>query len=388
MEFLFAQSLWWLLPVAGGIVVLYLLKMRRKDMLVPATFLWPRLTSDVRANAPIQRLRITLLFVLQLLIASAIVFALAGPLHRARGLTGASTVIVLDDSAAMSATDVAPNRFEAAVARATNLVESMTAADRVAVITAGSETRIVSPLSDDKSAIEGALRALQPSDAPGDIGDALRVASALVAGRPHSRIIVYSDGALPVVNDFSPGLASLVYEQIGTSSRNVGITTFDSALAADGSVQCYAAIHNYYSSLLPVTVVFHTDGTIGNAKQVSVPAGQTLGETFEASANAHTAEVSIDTPGDILSADNSATIFVRGAGTIRTLLVTDGDLFLERALSLDPSIRLERSNAVPDYEKAGTPGAGRYDLVVFHNLPPEPVKAAAVWSLGDRKSVV
>jgi len=184
------------------------------------------------------------------------------------------------------------------------------------------------------------------------------------------------------VKDFSPGDAQLIYEPIGVSSRNVGVTTFDSALAPDGTVECYAAIHNYFTSPLPVTTTFRTDGIISDAKQVVVPARQTLGETFTASASARTATVSVESAGDILSSDNQATIFIRGAGTVRTLLVTDGDLFLERALSLDPSVRLERADTVPDYERAGSSGQSRYDLVIFDNVPPEPVKAAAVWSLG------
>jgi hypothetical protein len=55
---------------------------------------------------------------------------------------------------------------------------------------------------------------------------------------------------------------------------------------------------------------------------------------------------------------------------------------LENALSLDPAIRLEKATDVPDYEIAGTPGAGRYDLVIFDNVAPRPVKAPAIWSFG------
>jgi hypothetical protein len=47
-------ALWYLFPLGGAIILLYLLKMRRKDFKVPATFLWPRLTTEVRANSLLQ----------------------------------------------------------------------------------------------------------------------------------------------------------------------------------------------------------------------------------------------------------------------------------------------------------------------------------------------
>src|ERR671916_597839 len=105
MTFQSAAALWWLLPMAGAITALYLLKMRRRAVRVPAAFLWPRLTADVRANAPFQKLRVSLLLVLQLLAVFLLVFGLSNPLRKARGLHGRATVIVLDASASMAATD-------------------------------------------------------------------------------------------------------------------------------------------------------------------------------------------------------------------------------------------------------------------------------------------
>ena len=69
--------LWWFAPVAAFIVLLYLLKIRRKTVKVPAVFLFPPVTTDVRANALWQKLRFHWLMVLQLLVALLLVTALA-----------------------------------------------------------------------------------------------------------------------------------------------------------------------------------------------------------------------------------------------------------------------------------------------------------------------
>ncbi len=382
MVFQSAAALLWLLPLAGVILVLYLLKMRRRDVRVPATFLWPRLTADVRANAPFQKLRVSLLLLLQLLAVALLVFALANPLRKARGLHGKATVVVLDNSASMSATDVAPSRFEAARRRVAAIAETMGAADRLALIEAGPATRVVFPLSGDKAKMLAALRGLRPTDAPNDLGEALRLAAALVGQRPGGRIVVLSDGAFPPVADFSPGKAEMVFEPIGTGGRNLAVTAFEAAGTPDGGLQLFAGVRNYDGSPRKATLTFTVDGRVADARSVTVPPRQTVGQTLRAPATARRAEVRLASGGDILKADDRATLFLQGAGTIRTLLVTRGNLFLERALALEPSVRLDRAPEVPVYERAGAPGEGRYDLVLFDGTPPQKVKAPALWSFG------
>jgi hypothetical protein len=150
----------------------------------------------------------------------------------------------------------------------------------------------------------------------------------------------------------------------------------------NSNLQCFASVHNYDDSPMSSLVALTVDNEIADARQVTIPAGSSLPEVFNVPGSARVAHLSVTAPGDILKADDTATIFLKGVGTTRVLLVSAGDLFLERALSLDPAVILERSGDVPEYERAGTPGPGRYDVVVFDNTQPVPVKATAVMSFG------
>jgi Ca-activated chloride channel family protein len=382
MQFQSASALWWLLPLMGVIVLLYLLKMRRQDVRVPAVFLWPKLTADVRANAPIQKLKVTLLLILQLLIVAALVLGMANPLRREHGLRGKTTVMVLDASASMGATDVAPTRFEAAQRRIENVISTLGTGDRCALIEAGANTRVIFPLTADKARMRAALGRLRVTDAPNDMGEALRLASALVGQEAQGRIVVFSDGAFPAVHDFSPGKADLLFDKVGTSSRNLAVTAMESSDAPDGSLQVFAAIHSDDAVARTTTATFTVDGKVVDARSLTIPAGQTLGQTLHVAGTAQKAEVQLTTPGDILAADDHAVLFLQGAGTVRALLASPGDLFLERALALEPTLKLDRAPAVPADELSGAPGAGSYDLVVFDGVPPVAVKAASVWSFG------
>ncbi len=382
MEFQSASALWGLIPLLGVIVLLYLLKMRRRDVRVPAVFLWPKLTADVRANAPIQKLRVSVLLILQLLIVAGLVCALANPLRREHGLRGKTTVLVLDASAGMGATDVRPTRFEESRRRIEAVIATLGTGDRCALIEAGADTRVIFPLTGDKARMRAALSRLRPTDAPCDMGEALRLAAALVGQEAQGRIVVFSDGAFPPVRDFSPGKADLLFESVGTSGRNLGVTAMDAGSAPDGSFQVFVGLRNADARPMATTATFLVDGKIADARALTVPAGQTLGQTLRVPGTAQKAEVRLTTPGDILPADDHATLFLQGAGTVRALLVSPGDLFLERALALEPSVRLDRAPVVPANEQAGSPGPGSYDLVIFDGVPPQAVKAPAVWAFG------
>src|SRR5919205_2994662 len=98
------------------VIAMYLLKLRRNETVVPSTLLWSRLVADVEANAPWQRLRRSLLLLLQLLLVTALALLAARPfLERPAGLAR-DLVVVIDTSASMAAADGSPSRLEAAKA--------------------------------------------------------------------------------------------------------------------------------------------------------------------------------------------------------------------------------------------------------------------------------
>src|SRR2546423_12974260 len=70
-----------------AVVAMYLLKLRREESVVPSILLWNRLVADVEADAPWQRLRRSLLLLLQLLLVIALAILAARPfLARPAGL--------------------------------------------------------------------------------------------------------------------------------------------------------------------------------------------------------------------------------------------------------------------------------------------------------------
>src|SRR3954469_22686404 len=115
-----------------ALLILYFLKLRRRDVEISTTLLWKKAIEDLQANAPFQRLRKNLLLFLQLLILGAALVALAQPTLKAQTLTGARHLILIDRSASMSAQDATLDgklgtRLEAAKPEAVRLIESLRA---------------------------------------------------------------------------------------------------------------------------------------------------------------------------------------------------------------------------------------------------------------------
>ena len=121
-----ALAIAWLTPLTGIVtaavlvpllVALYFLKLRRRAAAVPSTLLWKRSVEDVRANTPFQRLRPSLLLFLQLGLLAFVAFALMQPRMDLGLSSGGRTVIILDASGSMSATDLDPERSRLAIAK-------------------------------------------------------------------------------------------------------------------------------------------------------------------------------------------------------------------------------------------------------------------------------
>src|ERR1700760_1008744 len=103
-----------ILPAAGAaaiaipaLLILYFLKLRRREMLVASTILWKKAIQDLQVNSPFQKLRRNLLFLLQLILLLLLCLALSRPISSYTPGVGKVSVILIDRSASMSATDPA-----------------------------------------------------------------------------------------------------------------------------------------------------------------------------------------------------------------------------------------------------------------------------------------
>ncbi len=358
-------------PVALGfaalslpIIALYLLKIRRREEIVSSTLLWDRVARDLEANQPWQKFRPNWLLFLQLLALMALVVALARPFLSVEAALGAATVVVLDVSASMSAADGDATRLDAAKDEIRSLIAKMPAGGDMLIIAAGAQARVVQPMTDDHDALRAALDAIDPEKGQAAMTDAVALAAAAAARLPDAGIVVVSDGD---VSAASFATISVPIEVISTGSGepfNVGITTLAVGQGAGGT-ELFLRILNAAAVETSTRVTIYDDdtGAIIAAQDVTIPSRSDIALTFPAVA-ATTTVVRAELSGsarDDLAVDDVAWARTRSGERARVLLVTPGNLFLERALALLPE--LEVSLGAPD---GGAPPG--YDLYVFDGI--------------------
>jgi len=373
LNFLFAGLL-------GAIVLLYVLRLRRKERVVPSNLLWESAIRDLQANAPWQKLRSSLLMWLQLAFVALAVLALARPAIRMLSRGGQSVAIVLDASASMGATDVSPSRFEAAKAQATQIINALSPDDAATILWAGPQTRVLAPLSNDKGALKRALAGAQNTDSTNDLRGAITLAASLLKDKKGAQIYVVSDGATGAIQDLDVKDLGLQFVRVGKDSDNLAITALDARRGyGGGSAQVFATVSNYSESPKTLSLELSRGEDLLEVRPVSVPAATrnsdgshapgTHAELFDDlkfTDGLFSAKLSGDGFKDDLAADNIAYARLDAPRIVNVWLAAD-NVFLEKALNLDTNTRVF----------VGADGGGRdFDVVVCDGTPPKNLGAA------------
>jgi hypothetical protein len=379
------------LPV---VVAMYLLKLRRDEAVVPSTLLWQRLVADVEANAPWQKLRRSLLLLLQLLLVLILAFLAARPfVERPAGLAG-DIVLVIDTSASMQATDVSPSRLEAAKAAAIDALKELPAGGKVSVIAAGRTARVVANGTTDIGNVRQSIAAIAPTSDIGDLGDALQLASALAARSGDAEILVATDAALatPVSGALEAPVRVL---QVGREAKNEAIVALAVRTAPSGlSHSAFISVANLGLETAERRVQLYADGVLRDSRSLLLdPQRKTDISIDDIDDPDHPAsvievrlvakdETSTAAP-DPLAVDDRAWAIVPPARLRTVLLVGDGDPYLETALSYLPETELY--GVAPDAYGPGTKPE-LFDLIIFEGFLPDELPAKPILAIAPPAS--
>ena len=362
-------SPWMLLGLLSvpTIVVLYLLRLKRRAVQVPSVLLWRQVVDDHQANAPFQRLRRNLLMFVQIVVALLLVGAAVRPYKLVPGMGGKRTVVVLDASASMQATDVKPNRFEGARAVVRRMIDHLGPGDQMALVVVGQRARTACSLTANRQTLRAALAGVAAEDTHGNLKDGAAVAGALAAGKEAAAVFV-TDAASAEVEEVRLGKLEPTLVRFGARARNVGLTALSARPSPErGRVPLvYCQLQNADSVAHTVTLEFHQGPRLVDAREVSVLAGGSKPLLLQdvpvqsGLLRAHIRER------DDLDVDNDAYVFLGSGKALRVLVVSAGNLFLEQALPIDPGVSVERV-APADFD-----GALQFDVAVLDKCaPPE-----------------
>lgn len=380
---------------AGVVTLLYLLKLRRRRVLVPFSPLWARVLEQREATSLLQKLKRLFSWLVALTFAMLLVFAIADPRTGEDKDELRFTAILIDASASMQTQDEKPTRLGKAKEEAKSLVRALGAEERAMIIEVGAQATPLGTFTKNKDALLAAVESVKASDTGADLARALETVAASLGDKPKSRIVVFSDGNLPAATSLALGKATVEGVRVGKEGDNVGVTAFNVRryLTSPGEYEAYLEVRNFSDK--PVTCDVTLSVVLPNACKATAecPSGYECDKLLGLCANpqASIPPIALAPKGtwqrilpslqsdggrlvvtaeprewkDPFPVDNRAYAYLAPRRPARIQLVTEQNLFLEALLLLDPQ------NVVAKVDPAEWKEGGDYDLVIFDGVAPD-----------------
>lgn len=415
MDTLFRNTLgpasWALLSLIPlGIFALYFLKLKRQPVEVPSTYLWHRVIEDLHVNSLWQRLRKSLLLLLQLLLVFLAMFALLRPGWQGEALDGQRFMFLIDKSASMSATDTASgdSRLEEAKRRVAALIDQLDSGMSAMIIAFAEQPEVVQEFTNNRRLLRDSLQRIEPTYSRTDLTGALELADGFanprrlltdegefqVAEEQSVELYIFSDGRFRGVEGFSLGNLQPLYLPIGSfEAQNLAITAFNTRRGEEHPElqQAFVQVANFSEQPQKAVVELTLNKNLVDAIELEVPAGEVASATFaliEGSSGELRARLDIPAEfQDRLRLDNEAYAVLENRRDARVLLVTPGNTTLESALATERTNRLAKVEKIsPELlektEYQDQLQSDAYDLIIFDQCGPKSMPQANTLFVG------
>ena len=357
MQFL-NPAAFYLLGVIPIVVALHFLKLRRHTHLVPSILFWLSTDEDRRANVPFQRLRNLLLPLLQVLFLLLLTFSVARPaLHRPGFMTG-KAILIVDNSASMSAEEMGQTRLTLAKQEARQYIEAVSASGgMMLMVTNASETYIQQAFTTDTSKLHQAIEGIAQTHAPRKLRPVFDAATRY-ADSPQDKIVFIS-GTFENLPDISMPVQEI---GVGGNAENVGIVRFSVEILAD-RYEVLIGIQNFTDGSKEFDVQLAVEAVPLDDRTVSIPPNETKSVLFSGDPSGlegKVLSVYLDVDDDF-PLDDRASALLSAVPSLRILLVSDN------RKSLLPDLLKSYGDHVKLYvvDPADYHGTGDADVAIF-----------------------
>lgn len=369
---------------AAAVTVLYLLKLRRRQVEVPFVQLWHMVVAERQSTRLFSALKRLFSWLLALAVVAALAFAMGDPRYEGGDDEGRTTVVLIDASASMQATDVEGGRLAAGRREVERLIEGLGSDERMLVAQMDATTVPLGPLGSEPRLLTDSLDRLEPTDVAADLGRGLRFALDVLRNQPRPRIVIVSDGVLSGGGHAEARVVEAGVEidwiRIGEGGANVAITAFSvRRYPLDKSrSEVLVELWNPTGEDAAIELNLLGDGEMIDVQRLRVAAGERLRRFFENVSGAdRTLEAHVrlaDGTRDAQPADDRAYARLPERRRARVQAVSSGNLYLAAALLLDEYLD------VVDVTPADYPAEGRFDVTIFDGwVPPEPPDSDAIY---------
>lgn len=356
------------LPV---IFILHLLRSRRERVAIPSLLFWRGLQKEKEGGSP-RKIPLSLMLLLQLLVAVLLTCALARPTLSFLLALPQQTIFVLDTTTSMTATDVPgdQNRFDVARQTIRDHIEGMAGQDQIAIVSLAPQPEpLLTAGGEQKTTARSALDNLVPGATGANLTAALSLAADLIDPDIENRIVVLTDGNLNLDAEPLPTIAAPVewlFIPNAAPPANQALFDVSARLLPDGRHRIFARVVNYADTPVARTLRLVVDGQVSQEEAVDIDAQADAVQLWTVPADTEAVRVEIAEV-DALPLDNQADLLLLDTTRRRVLLVSSAPETLAKALEVQPGVEL--TTAAPEALTAFD--LAEFDLVVLDSVPTE-----------------
>ncbi|MUT66454.1 VWA domain-containing protein [Paenibacillus sp. NEAU-GSW1] len=361
MQFLSPISAFFALSLPA-IVILYLLKRTYIDTEISSHMLWNRVLQEQEANRPWQKLRRRPLLLLQLLAAALLVLAIMGPYWKQSNAPQGHAVLIVDRSASMTAKgDDEQPLMDQMKAQAASWISEQPSNRLLTIIATGEQPELIASRELDHNAAIEAISSLHPTFGAADNLAAMSLADSLLTQESDGEIVLFTDGRwkdAAEVNELQlHSSLRLMLASDSVDGGNAAIVHFGlkDQPNSDNTREAVLTVRNDSNAARQMTIKVYAEGSksaIATEKMKAEANGWASVKISKLPGGAAFYKAVLEYEGDRYEADNMMYQFPAAAGDKTALLVSDGNLFLEKALLLAgvSTLKVNAEQYVPSAE--------------------------------------
>ncbi len=356
------------------LILIYIIKNRYTEQTVASTYLWTLSEKFLRRRVPINRLTGILSLILQILAVILVAVIVSQPIISVNGAAEAYCFI-FDGSGSMSMTEGGSTRFDEGRERIKEIINGSVKGSTYTLIYAGGTTEtIFEDYTVKERAIE-AIDGLERAYKDTGLSDALTEAQKYFNQNPAAKTYLITDKVYAQSQNVE-------IINVNGEAENFAVSSAEYAFTTGGMDITGKAVS--YTGAAEVTLELRVNGEEEPLKtqKLSLAAGEEQDFTIETDLSDFASfELKIAEQDD-LALDNSLTIYnIRHENASRTLLVSDGAIFLRSALTAAGNTQVDR---ISTEEYSGQTG---YGLYIFENFVPDSTPTdGSVWYVNPGES--
>ena len=356
-------NLWplFLLLTIPPVIMLYILKRKYKEEVISSSLLWKEVYKNTRANTPWEKFKKNIMLLLQIIIILSVILALMSPFISIGGKSYKNVIMVIDNTASMNTIyDDSNSRLEQGKTLAKEYLNSTKEGTNTYIISYDGTSNLLLNGDFNKSNASSIIDKISTSYGSGDISDVVSFVKAIGDGIGEEyEALIFTDKQV-AISDIN---GRIVY--LGNSGLNGSVDNVSHKFV-DDKVKVIANVTNNGDSLYEGDFSLYNGEELVAVEGVTLQVGESKTLSFQLdSLNSDYLKGELSRK-DILIEDNTYYHVVNENKVKKILLVTDENVFLEKAFGIIENTEVYKTNDVSNITDND-----EYDLYVFDNKMPE-----------------